>query len=161
MADDYTGMGGCNAKASLKIQALYSVIINPITHFDITSGIVHDTTALPNIIETLLEKELFMTYSTYFDTNQLLKIEEKNFFISRIKTNVKVINTDYIDKEVCIGINSSDKLKVRLVGTKLPDSVAHKRMKQVIANNVGNTFMLFDKDRCVRMQRFYNSLSSG
>ena len=62
-------MGGRNAKASLKIQALYSVISNSMTHFDITSGLVHDTTALPEIIETLSEKELFMPNLGYFDTN--------------------------------------------------------------------------------------------
>ena len=160
VADDYTGMGGRNAKASLKIQALYSVISNSMTYFDITSGVVHDTTALPNIIETLSEKELFMADLGYFDTNQLRKIGEKSFFVSRIKTNTKVFDavsekhsiykhinttkllkssTDYIDKEVYIGTDSSNKLNVRLVGTKLPDSVAHKRIQKAIANNGGNS----------------------
>ena len=56
VVDDYTGMGGLNAKSFVKIQVIYSVISNSITHFDITSGVVHDTTALPDIIETLSEK---------------------------------------------------------------------------------------------------------
>ncbi len=82
VADDYAGMGGRNAKATLKIQTLYSTINHSITHFNVTSRMPHDTLALPEIIETLSEKELFLADLGYFDTSQLQKIGEKNFFIS-------------------------------------------------------------------------------
>lgn len=159
VADDYTGMGGRNAKAALKIQTLYSAINHSITCFDIISGVTHDTLALPEIIETLSEKELFLADLGYFDTSQLQKIGEKNFFISRIKTNLKLFkvisekcsiyeqlevsailkkSTNSVDQEVYVGTDTHCKLKVRLVGTKLPDEVAHKRIKKAIVQNDGN-----------------------
>ncbi len=79
VADDYAGMGGRNAKAALKIQTLYSTINHSITHFNVTSGVTHDTLALPEIIETLSEKELFLADLGYFDTRQLQKISKKMF----------------------------------------------------------------------------------
>lgn len=90
VADAYPKMDGHNAKATLKIQTLYSAINHSITCFDITSGVTHDTLALPEMIETLSERELFLADLGYFDTKQLQKIGEKNFFISRIKTNLKL-----------------------------------------------------------------------
>ena len=83
-------MGGRNAKASLKSQTLYGAINHSITCFDITSVVTHDTVALPEMIATLSERELFLANLEYFDTNQLQKIGEKNFFISPIKTNLKL-----------------------------------------------------------------------
>lgn len=158
VADDYAGMGGRNAKAALKIQTLYSAVNHSITHLDITSGVTHDTLALPEMIGTLSEKELFLADLGYFDTSQLQKIGEKNFFISRIKTNLKLFkaisekhsiyeqldvtgilkkSADYIDQEVYVGTNARSKLKVRLVGTKLPTEVAHKRIRKAIVQNDG------------------------
>ncbi|PHV69171.1 hypothetical protein CS063_17360 [Sporanaerobium hydrogeniformans] len=111
------------------------------------------------MIETLSEKELFLTDLGYFDTNQLQKIGEKNFFISRIKTNLKLFkivsekysiyeqldmttilkkSTHSVDQEVYVGTDSHSKLKVRLVGTKLPTEVTHKRIKKAIIQNDGN-----------------------
>lgn len=157
--NDYPGMGGRNAKAALKIQTLYSAINHSITYFDITSGVTHDTCALPQILEQLSSKELFLADLGYFDTKCLQKISEKNFFISRIKTNLKIFtavsekypiynqvtmpellksSTHSIDQEVYIGSNSGCKLKVRLVGVKLPDDVAHKRIQKAIKQNNGN-----------------------
>lgn len=159
VANDYVGMSGRNAKSALKIQTLYSVINHSITHFDITSGVTHDTLALPEMIKTLSEKELFLADLGYFDTNQLQKIGKKNFFISRIKTNLKLFKvvsekysiyeqldmasilkklTNSVDQEVYVGTDSHSKLKVRLVGTKLPTEVAHKRIKKAIIQNDGN-----------------------
>lgn len=159
VANDYPGMGGRNAKAALKIQTLYSAINHSITCFDITSGVTHDTVALPEMIATLSERELFLADLGYFDTKQLKKIGEKNFFISRIKTNLKLykaISEKYaiyeqldiastlkkaissIDQEIYIGTDTHSKLNVRLVGTKLPDKVAHKRIKKAIVQNGGN-----------------------
>lgn len=158
VADDYRGMGGRNAKAALKIQTLYSAINHSITCFDITSGVTHDTLTLPEIIGTLSEKELFLADLGYFDINQLQKIGEKNFFISRIKTNLKLFkcvsekysiyeqldvsqmlkhSNNSIDQEVYIGTDGHTKLKVRLVGTKLPNEVAHKRVKKAVLQNNG------------------------
>lgn len=156
---NYPGMGGRNAKAALKIQTLYSAINHSITHFDITSGVTHDACALPQMLEQLSYKELFLADLGYFDTECLQKISKENFFISRIKTNFKVFtavsekyhiyeqvampelfksSTHSIDQEVYIGPNSTCKLKVRLVGVKLPDEVAHKRIQKAIKQNDGN-----------------------
>lgn len=98
--DDYPGMGGRNAKASLKIQTMYSAINHSITHFDITSGVAHDTGTLPEMIQALSTKELFLADLGYFDTAYLRKIGEQNLFISRIKTNLKVFNA--VSEKHCI-----------------------------------------------------------
>lgn len=153
VADDYAGMGGRNDKAALKTQTLYSAISHSITYFNVTSGVTHDTLILPEIIETLSEKELFLADLGYFDTSHLQKIGEKNYFFSRIKTNLHLFHAiserysiyeqldvsnilrksgDSIDQEVYIGADTHSKLKVRLVGTKLPDEVAHKRIKRLL-----------------------------
>ena len=159
VADDYAGMGGRNSKAALKIQTIYSAIHHSITEFDITSGVTHDTNILPKVIDKLTEKELFLADLGYFDTDSLRQIQEKNFFISRIKTNLKLYkavsetysiyekidlkellsqNKDSIDQEVYIGTESCNKLKVRLVGIKLPDEIAAKRIKKAIIQNDGS-----------------------
>lgn len=71
VAEDYPDMGGRNTKASLKIQTIYSTINHSITHFDITSGVTHDTGALPKMIQELSNKELFLADLGYFDTAYL------------------------------------------------------------------------------------------
>ena len=158
VVDDYAGMGGRNAKAALKIQTLYSAISHSITAFDITSGVTHDTNALPTMLNELTENELFLADLGYFDTAFLRKLQEKNFFISRIKTNLKLYKavsetysiyekldlkellsqgSDSIDQQVYIGTESCNKLKVRLVGNKLSDEIATKRIKKAILQNNG------------------------
>uniref|UniRef100_UPI0012EE896B transposase n=1 Tax=Cellulosilyticum ruminicola TaxID=425254 RepID=UPI0012EE896B len=60
--------GGRNAKAALKIQTLYSAISHSVTAFDITSGVTHDTNALPIMLDELNEN-IFYNISpnhTYF-----------------------------------------------------------------------------------------------
>lgn len=156
--DDYAGMGGRNAKSALKIQTLYSAINHTITHFDITSGVTHDSQCLTQMINELSKNDLFLADLGYFDTEFLRKLNENNFFVSRIKTNLKVYKSvseafsiydeinlvamlkkfpHSIDKEVYIGSSADSKLKVRLVGIKLSDEIAHKRIKKAIAQNKG------------------------
>lgn len=159
LSGDYAGMGGHNAKSALKIQTLYSAIHHSITKFDITSGVTHDTNALSTMLEQLNKNELFLADLGYFDTTFLRKIQEKNFFISRIKTNLKLYKAisevysiyesldlkelfhqcnDSIDQEVYIGTEKCNKLKVRLVGIKLSDEITAKRIKKAIQQNNGN-----------------------
>lgn len=160
VADDYVGMGGRNAKSALKIQTLYSAVHHSITAFDITSGVTHDTNSLPVMIKELTENELFLADLGYFSIDSLRKIQEKNFFISRIKTNLKLYKvvseryaiyeeldlkelfnqgSDTIDQDVYIGTESCNKLKVRLVGIKLSDEIAAQRIKKAkIQNNGAN-----------------------
>lgn len=159
VSDDYVGMGGRNAKSALKIQTLYSAIHHSIIEFDITSGVTHDVNALPTMLDKLTENELFLADLGYFDTEFLRKIQQKNFFISRIKTNLKIYkavseaysiyekidlkqilsqSNDFIDQDVYIGTESCNKLKVRLVGIKLSDEIAAKRIKKAIIQNNGS-----------------------
>ena len=84
--------------------------------------------------------------------------KKKIFFISRIKTNLKLYKavsetysiyekldlkellsqgSDSIDQQVYIGTESCNKLKVRLVGNKLSDEIATKRIKKAILQNNG------------------------
>ena len=111
------------------------------------------------MLEQLNKNELFLADLGYFDTTFLRKIQEKNFFISRIKTNLKLYKAisqvysiyesldlkelfhqcnDSIDQEVYIGTEKCNKLKVRLVGIKLSDEITAKRIKKAIQQNNGN-----------------------
>lgn len=158
VSDDYVGMGGRNAKSALKIQTLYSAIHHSVTEFEITSGVTHDVKTLPTMLDKLTKNELFLADLGYFDTEFLRKIQEKNFFISRIKTNLKLYKAvsetysiyetidlkqllsqanDSIDQDVYIGTERCNKLKVRLVGIKLSDEIAAKRIKKAIIQNNG------------------------
>jgi len=94
VANDYVGMGGRNAKAALKIQTLYSVINHTITHFDITSGVTHDTRSLPEMIGQLSEKELFLADLGYFDAEFLKKLDEK-FFLSVVSRQISNYTNRY------------------------------------------------------------------
>ncbi|MEG2896067.1 MAG: IS4 family transposase [Niameybacter sp.] len=135
-----------------------SAVNHTITHFDITSGVTHDSQCLTEMIKQLSKSDLFLADLGYFDTDFLKKLNENNFFISRIKTNLKLykgVSETYsiydeidtvamlkqsphsIDKEVYIGNRSDSKLKVRLVGIRLSDAIAHKRIKKAIAQNNG------------------------
>ena len=111
------------------------------------------------MLDKLTENELFLADLGYFDTEFLRKIQQKNFFISRIKTNLKIYkavseaysiyekidlkqilsqSNDFIDQDVYIGTESCNKLKVRLVGIKLSDEIAAKRIKKAIIQNNGS-----------------------
>uniref|UniRef100_UPI00155DC1A7 transposase n=1 Tax=Cellulosilyticum ruminicola TaxID=425254 RepID=UPI00155DC1A7 len=86
------------------------------------------------------------------------QITRKNFFISRIKTNLKLYkavsetyaiyerldlkkllsqDSDSVDQQVYIGTESCNKLKIRLVGNKLSDEIVTKRIKKAIIQNKG------------------------
>ncbi|MEG0319882.1 MAG: transposase, partial [Niameybacter sp.] len=67
-----------------------SAVNHTITHFDITSGVTHDSQCLTEMIKQLSKSDLFLADLGYFDTDFLKKLNENNFFISRIKTNLKL-----------------------------------------------------------------------
>lgn len=71
--DNYVGMRGRNAKATLKIQTLYSAVNHTITHFDITSGVTHDSQCLTEMIKQLSKNDSFLADLGYFDTEFLRK----------------------------------------------------------------------------------------
>ncbi|WP_442935413.1 transposase [Niameybacter sp.] len=60
------------------------------THLDITSEVPHDSQCLTEMIKQLSKNDLFLADLGYFDTEFLKKINEHNFFISRIKINLKL-----------------------------------------------------------------------
>lgn len=84
------------------------------------------------MIETLSEKELFLIDLGYFDTSQLQKIDEQLDMATILKKS-----TNSVDLEVYIGTDSHSKLKVRLVGSKLPTEVVQKRIKKAMVENDG------------------------
>lgn len=154
--EDYRGMGGRNAKSSLKIQTVYSAVHHTISHFDITSGVTHDVNEWDNIVQKLTENELIIADLGYYDFEAFKKISERNYFFSRIKKNRKFYvvdadsksgyktinltnllkqNKDFIDTEVYIKSVNGEILKVRLVGNKLNNRIAQKRIQKSVLNN--------------------------
>ncbi len=127
-----------------------------ISHFDITSGVTHDVNEWDNIVQKLTENKLVIADLGYYDFEAFRKISEHNYFLSRIKKNrkfyvvdadsksgYKTINLtnllkqskDFLDTEVYIKSVNGEMLKVRLVGNRLNNRIAQKRIQKSVLNN--------------------------
>lgn len=154
--ETYKGLGGTNADAALKIQVVYSALTHAITQLDLTSAVDHDATYLKNLKESLSNKELLLADLGYFDLSFLKSLEDSIFFISRIKTNTTfyecysekynlfeqialkdILSSDatQIDRWIYLGKDPRKRLKVRIVGERLPDEVAKKRIQKALNTN--------------------------
>ena len=61
----------------------------------------------------------------YFDTNQLRKIGEKNFFISRIKTNLNIFDAVSEKHSIYKRINTT---KLHVSKTKYVEAIIYGRL---------------------------------
>lgn len=144
LADLYPGLGGRNAKASLKIHGVYSLISSGFSSIELTKAPGADTTYTERLLSLVDPDELLITDLGYFDKDFFQNLSNKScYYLSRIKKNtivyveragqlVKIYLTDLlkgymVDTEVFLGISYRKQLKCRLITVRLPEEVANQR----------------------------------
>ncbi len=147
LTDMYPGLGGRNAKSSLKIQGVYSLISSGFSSIELTEAPGSDTTYTDKLLSLTHPGELLITDLGYFDKTFFKNLADKgSYYLSRIKKNTvvyvdkagqltKVDLTDLlkgnvIDIEVSLGISYTKQLKCRLVAVRLPEKVVNQRRRK-------------------------------
>ena len=149
----HKGLGGTNAKASIKIQAVFSVISRTVKAIEILKATGNDSNKTSDLAAKLLMLELIIFDLGYYNAKAFRDIDEKGaFFISRVKANtkfyednpeqadkyikidiskeLKLYGKTTVDKWIYIGGNKNTRMKVRLVAVRLPNSVAADRIRK-------------------------------
>ena len=149
----HKGLGGTNAKAAIKIQAVFSVISRTFKAIEILKATGNDSNKTTDLAAKLLMLELIIFDLGYYNAKAFRDIDEKGaFFISRVKANtkfyednpeqadkyikidiskeLKLYGKTTVDKWIYIGGNKNTRMKVRLVAVRLPNSVAADRIRK-------------------------------
>ncbi|ABR47572.1 transposase, IS4 family protein [Alkaliphilus metalliredigens QYMF] len=143
----YPGLGGRNAKSSLKVQGIYSLIPARFSSLEITKAPGADTTYNDKLLAMVNPGELLITDLGYFSKAFFEKLSTKgSYYLTRIKKNsivyveksgqlTKVDLTDLlkgtvVDTEVFLGIAHKKQLKCRFVAIRLPEKVVNQRRRK-------------------------------
>lgn len=148
LKDVFPGFGGAGSKAGCKLQLVYNLLVNQIHSIAVTEGTKNDTVYSEELLNMIKQKALLLFDLGYFSARFFNKIHEKGaYFISRLKSDVKIFNsktreqidilrflkkanTNKFEINILLGINQGISLPCRLVGMKVPKSVADtRRMK--------------------------------
>ncbi len=149
LKDLYTGLGGTNADAAVKVQAIFNIIKNQFEKLELFSATVNDNKYTEEIVKLLNPLEVIIFDLGYFCIKSFKKIIQKQaHFISRVKTNtifylkshiedgkfekVDILNilrksTGFVDTRVVIG---REKVEVRLVAVRLPEDKINERRRK-------------------------------
>ena len=146
----FKGAHGSSSEASLRIQFVYDYLTGK-AFIEIGDVTLSDAKTLNDIVSlNKLDVNgncLFLSDLGYFKTDTFLKIDQKdnNFFLSRMKNNLKIFDLDgreidllktlkhkpaLIDMRIKIG-----DLECRLIGKQLPQEAINKRLRQVNSKN--------------------------
>lgn len=146
---DFPGSANQRGKTSnMKIQAVIDILSNTFSYFDLTPFTKNDQKASHDVFDYVQKGDLILRDLGYFasDSFQLI-ISAEAFFISRLKFGVNLYSPDskkeislkeiikkksFIDTEVLVG--EKNKLRLRLVGIKLPNDIADQRRRKCINN---------------------------
>lgn len=145
----YTGLGGKNADAAVKVQAVFNIMKNQFQKFELFSATCSDAKYTEDIVKTLEENEVIIFDLGYFSIKAFQEIMEKQaHFISRVKTNTVFYlkshiedgkfekldiltllrkSSGIVDTKVFIG---KEKLEVRLVAMRLPEDIINERRRR-------------------------------
>jgi hypothetical protein len=134
------GLGGHNAKGSLKIQGVYSLLSSSFTSIELTKSPGSDTMYSKNLLALVNKGELLITDLGYYYKDLFNEISEKcAYFLTRIRTNTVVSQEQVgemkhftliqflnsrdiiIDEEVFIGVPYQKQLKCRFVAFIYPN----------------------------------------
>jgi hypothetical protein len=145
----FEGLGGKNAIAALKVQALFSVIKKTFVWLQLFSAKCSDGSFTAKIVERLKAGELIIFDLGYFSIKSFKDIMAKGaYFVSRVKTNalyyINCPENDGVFKEINIlhilrnseGVVdqwiyvSGKKLHVRLVAIRLPEDKINERRRK-------------------------------
>jgi len=149
LKDLYTGLGGTNADAAVKVQAVFNIIKNQFEKLELFSATSSDGKYTDEIVKMLNPYEVIIFDLGYFCIKSFREIIEKQaHFISRVKTNtifymkshieggkfekVDILNilrrsTGVVDTRVFIG---REKVDVRLVAVRLPEGIINERRRK-------------------------------
>lgn len=150
LAELWPGLGGRNAKSSLKIQTAYSLLSKSITNLELTKSPGTDASYNEQIIKQTNENELIITDLGYFNKDFFTSLEDKEaYFLSKVRKNTVIgIQKDgsnqlkqkqflkllkdkqIIDTQVFIGSNNAEKLECRLVAVRLPEKVVNEKRRE-------------------------------
>lgn len=149
VSDPFKGSGGGASKAGYKIHTIWNAAKNCIEQLLITPGNKTDQSQAFGIISRLKIGDLVLRDLGYFSLLCFRKIEEKGaYFLSRLKSGVKVYTLDgmlindlakYIEgnildsnvMEIEVLLGAKEKLRVRLVACKVPQSVYDQRVRKL------------------------------
>ena len=148
MKNIFKGLGGKNASAAIKIQAILNIISKRFEKFELSSATVNDKKYTDKVVKWLKPCELIIFNLGYFCIKSFKEIIGKQaYFVSRIKTNtVFYINSvkDEFEKVNLLNIlrESSNGLVdtwiyigkaqvyVRLTAVKLPEYKVNERRRK-------------------------------
>jgi len=149
LKDIYTGLGGTNSDAAIKIQAAFNILKNQFEKLELFPAISNDSKYTDELINMLNHGEVIIFDLGYFRIKAFQEIIEKQaHFISRVKTNtifylkshiedgkfekVDILNilrksSGIVDTRVFIG---REKVDVRLVAIRLPKETINERRRK-------------------------------
>ena len=148
LADIWPGIGGKNAKSSVKIQGVYSLVSSCFSSLELTRSPGVDTTYSSKLLKLVNKGELLLTDLGYFYKDFFRKISSKGaYFLSRIRTNAVIYQKEdgqmnlvnllqlltgksVIDMDVFVGVSYQLQLKCRLIAIRLPDEVVNERRRK-------------------------------
>lgn len=148
LVDLWPGLGGRNAKSSLKIQGVYSLISSSFTNLELTKAPGNDTTYLAKLLSLIGKGELLIVDLGYFSKTFFEKISKKgSFYLTRIRTNTAIYlekagqmkqvdlaeiltGQNLVDITVFLGVGYKKQLKCRLVAIRLPDEIVNERRRK-------------------------------
>jgi hypothetical protein len=164
----FKGSGGSASTSAMKLNTIYNITEHTVSHFDIVPGSTPDQ-ALSKSVKQMKKGELRIRDLGYFNIFDMVSIDRlKAFFISRLKKGVNIFlnkedktpistldfleenakNGNSFDKDVYIGDGES-RLKVRIIGEKVPGDVQQKRIHNYKKNKIKR-----DKNKTMNKEYF-------
>jgi hypothetical protein len=146
LKDLWPGLGGCNAKSSLKIQGVYSLLSSCFSTIEIMKAPGNDTTYSEKLLSLVNKDELLITDLGYYSIPFFKKLSAKGaYFLSRVRSNCIVFqeqngkmehlnlnqildNRPFVDEEVFLGYRKLT--ACRLVATRLPENIINDRRRK-------------------------------
>lgn len=139
----------CKKKqATMKIQAIYEFLSETFAHFSLSGFTRTDQAASADILNVAKQGDLVLRDLGYFVLSVFKKMQDRGIhFLSRLRLDVSVYDPltqkaidllkelriyGHLDRQVIIG--AKERLSVRLVAIRLPDSVANQRRRKAKQN---------------------------
>lgn len=148
----FKGLGGTNAKAAVRIQAMFSLMERKFKSIELCSATVNDSNYTSGIAQELSFMDLVLFDLGYFSIDAFKEIVQRGaslirrvknntqFYVDSVKKRGRHTRIDIlkllresggiVDQWIYIGGNSKTRMKVRLVAIRLPDDVVNERRRK-------------------------------
>lgn len=144
----FKGSGGAASNAALKIQLMFDYLQGQIKALTLTSGRENDQ-SFDHYFRTIQGNTLYLMDLGYFKLHSFKEIIDGGaFFVSRLLTGTKLLTLDSIPLDLVKTLSNSgcvfsqqvlmgakDKILVRLIAQRLPQSIAEKRRRKLIEDH--------------------------